>query len=247
MPVAGAPPLLEAHIAAKRHRRPEGTAVEVVRDLDLRLAPGEFVCLIGPSGCGKTTSLRILTGLDRDYEGWVRPDPRSLAIGIAFQEPRLLPWRTVEENIRLTLPKAARRRDLAPLLAAFGLSAHRASYPHALSLGLARRVALARAVAGRPQLLVLDEPFVSLDARAASELRQHVRRAADDSGAAVLMVTHDVREALALADRLVLLGEHPARVVGEWAPDRPRDQRSPDWIELQRAALAELYPMLRGP
>jgi ABC-type nitrate/sulfonate/bicarbonate transport system ATPase subunit len=245
MPAAGAPPLVEAHIAVKRHPRPDGTAVEVVRALDLRLGRGEFVCLIGPSGCGKTTTLRILTGLDRDFEGWVRPDPTGLAIGLVFQEPRLLPWRTVEENIRLTLPKAARRQDLAPLLAAFGLAAHGASYPHALSLGLARRVALARAVAGRPALLVLDEPFVSLDARAAAELRRHVRRTAENSGAAVLMVTHDVREALALADRLVLLGEHPARVIGEMMPEAPREARTPDWIERQRATLAARYPMLQ--
>ncbi|WP_454918650.1 ABC transporter ATP-binding protein [Xanthobacter sediminis] len=245
MPAAGAPPLIEAHIALKRHRRPDGSAVEVVRGLDLALGRGEFVCLIGPSGCGKTTTLRILTGLDRDFEGMVTPDPGSLAIGIAFQEPRLLPWRTVEENIRLTLPKAARRQDLGPLLEAFGLAGHASNYPHALSLGLARRVALARAVAGRPELLVLDEPFVSLDARAASELRQYVRRAAEESGAAVLMVTHDVREALALADRLVLLGERPARAVGAMMPDRPRSARSPEWIEQQRAFLAARHPMLQ--
>ncbi|MFG1478390.1 ATP-binding cassette domain-containing protein [Xanthobacter sp. V4C-4] len=254
MPAAGVPvraeaaaPLLEAHIAAKRHRGPDGGAVEVVRDLRLSLARGEFVCLIGPSGCGKTTTLRVLTGLDRDFDGVVRPDPRTLSIGIVFQEPRLLPWRTVEENIRLALPRAQRRRDLGPLLAACGLAAHAGAYPHALSLGLARRVALARALAGQPDLLVLDEPFVSLDARAASDLRQHVRRAAEDSGTAVLMVTHDVREALALADRLVLLGQQPGRVIGEMTPDRPRGARDPDWIERRRADLAARYPMLRGP
>lgn len=246
MPAAGAPLLIDAHIASKRHTSPDGTAVEVVRGLDLRLARGEFVCLIGPSGCGKTTSLRILTGLDRHFEGRVTPDPKGLAIGIVFQEPRLLPWRTVEDNIRFTLPKPLRRQGLGPILEAFGLAAHAASYPGALSLGLARRVALARAVAGRPELLVLDEPFVSLDARAASELRRHVLLAAQETGAAVLMVTHDVREALALADRLVLLGEHPARAVGEQVLDRPRELRTPEWIEQQRAALAELHPMLKG-
>lgn len=245
MPAAGAPPLLEAHIATKRHRRPDRPEVEVVRGLDLSLARGEFVCLIGPSGCGKTTTLRILTGLDRRFEGWVRPDPRQLAIGIAFQEPRLLPWRTVEENIRLVLPRAERGRDLAPLLEELGLAAHGASYPHALSLGLARRVALARALVGRPQLLVLDEPFVSLDARAAAQMRQLVRRVAQTSGATVLMVTHDVREALALADRLVLLGERPARVLAEERLALPRDARTADWIEEQRAALAARFPMLR--
>jgi len=244
MPDAGAP-LLEADIRAKRQRSPDGAVREVLRDIRLVIRRGEFVCLIGPSGCGKTTCLRILTGLDRDFTGTVTPDPHRLAIGVAFQEPRLLPWRTVEENIRLVLPKAERGRDLQPLLADLGLGDHAGHFPHALSLGLARRVSLARALVGRPQLLVLDEPFVSLDARAAFELRGLVLRAAQAADTAVLMVTHDVREALGLADRLVLLGGRPTQVLAEVPLELARDARTPAWIEAQRGTLAQRHLMLR--
>jgi NitT/TauT family transport system ATP-binding protein len=212
--------------------------VEAVKDLSLTIAAGEFVCLIGPSGCGKTTTLRILLGLDRDFEGQVTPDPRRLAIGVAFQEPRLLPWRTVEQNIRLALPASRRQRNLEHLLADFGLSAWRARYPGELSLGLARRVSLARALADDPQLLILDEPFVSLDDRAATDLRTLVLAAARKHDMSVLMVTHNIREALWLADRLVLLGPRPAHVLGEVVLDAPRAVRTGPWIEQQHHKLA---------
>ncbi|MDI4665696.1 ATP-binding cassette domain-containing protein [Xanthobacter autotrophicus] len=243
--------LLEARITGKTYRRPDGVAMEAVHDLSLSLARGEFVCLIGPSGCGKTTTLRILTGLDRDFAGRITPDPAQLAIGIAFQEPRLLPWRTVEENIRLVLPSARRSMDLSGLIESFGLAAHRARYPGELSLGLARRVSLARALAVEPDLLVLDEPFVSLDAQAAAELRRCVTLAAERDGRGdggrmgVLMVTHNVREALQLADRLVLLAPRPTYILEEVHLDVPRAARSPDWIEAGRAALAARFPVLR--
>ncbi|MFG1376418.1 ABC transporter ATP-binding protein [Xanthobacter autotrophicus] len=253
--------LLEARITAKTYRRPDGVAMEAVRDLSLTVARGEFVCLIGPSGCGKTTTLRILCGLDRDFEGTLTPDPARLAIGIAFQEPRLLPWRTVEENIRIVLPPARRRADLSGLLATFGLAAHRARYPGELSLGLARRVSLARALVVEPDLLVLDEPFVSLDAQAAVELRRCVTLAVERDGKedarmdgridgriggrmGVVMVTHNVREALQLADRLVLLAPRPTHVLEDVRLRVPRSARAPDWVETERAALAARFPIL---
>lgn len=245
MPDAGGSRLLEAHIREKTYRRPDGTVSPAVRDLVLALTRGEFLCLIGPSGCGKTTTLRILTGLDRSFVGTVTPDPARLSIGIAFQEPRLLPWRTVEENIRLVLPPARRREDLGGLLADFGLTDHRSRYPAELSLGLARRVSLARALAVEPDLLVLDEPFVSLDEGAAGELRRYVSLAAARQNMAVLMVTHNVREALQLADRIVLLAPRPTRVVDEVALDAPRAARSHGWIEAERARLAARIPALR--
>lgn len=242
---AGASALLEAHVAAKTYLRPDGTATEAVRDLSLRLARGEFVCLLGPSGCGKTTTLRILTGLDRSFAGHISPEPAQLRIGIAFQEPRLLPWRTVEENIRLVLPKAQRGRDLSGLIARFGLEGHAARYPGELSLGLARRVSLARALAVEPDLLVLDEPFVSLDAQAAAELRRYVALAAAQKAMGVLMVTHNLREALELADRLVLLAPRPTHVVEEVRLDMPRAGRTMAWVEAERARLAARFAPLR--
>ncbi|MEP9354481.1 ATP-binding cassette domain-containing protein [Xanthobacter sp. KR7-65] len=173
------------------------------------------------------------------------PDPARLAIGVAFQEPRLLPWRTVEENIRLVLPRSRRGEDLAPLLARFGLADHRARYPSELSLGLARRVSLARALAVKPDLLVLDEPFVSLDNQAAAELRRYVALAAADGGMSVLMVTHNVREALELADRLVLLAPRPTFILDEVRLEAPRGLRDGAWIETRRADLAARFEGLR--
>ena len=242
----GALRLLEAHIAAKIYVRPDGQAMEAVRDLSLTVRRGEFLCLLGPSGCGKTTTLRILTGLDRAFEGTLVPDPGALSIGIAFQEPRLLPWRTVEENIRLVLPKARRQIELSGLLASMGLTGREGAFPGELSLGLARRVSLARALAVEPELLVLDEPFVSLDERAAAELRRYVAAAAQRQGMSVLMVTHNVREALLLADRLVVLAPRPTRVVGEVALAEQAAERNLAWIEHQRQALATRFPALLG-
>ncbi len=140
-------------------------------------------------GRGKTTTLRILLGLDPDFEGRVSGADKA---GIVFQEPRLLPWRSIEHNVRLGLPRARRDQNLDGLFAQLGLTAWRGSYPKALSLGMQRRVALARALAAGPRILVLDEPFVSLDDAAAAELRGLVVDAVDQAGMSVLMVTHNV-------------------------------------------------------
>jgi NitT/TauT family transport system ATP-binding protein len=241
MPAAGAP-LLDLAVEAKVYRAADAAPVEAVRGLALTIARGETVCLIGPSGSGKTTTLRILLGLDRAFEGSIAPDPGSLRIGMVFQEPRLLPWRSVEQNIRLALPRPERGRSLDGLLEDLGLGPWRGRYPGELSLGMQRRVALARALALDPDLLVLDEPFVSLDDRAAEELRAVVFGAATRRAASVLMVTHNVREALDVADRLVLLTPRPASVLGEVALDTPRPARSRAWAEEVRADLARRYP-----
>src|SRR5690606_29141843 len=124
--------------------RAAGGEVAVIRDLRFRLEPRSFTCMIGPSGCGKTTTLRILLGLDRDFRGTVSASLRRARLAAVFQEPRLLPWRSVEQNIRLALPSDLAERDLGPLLDAVGLSAFRESFPSELSLGMARRAALAR-------------------------------------------------------------------------------------------------------
>jgi ABC-type nitrate/sulfonate/bicarbonate transport system ATPase subunit len=152
---------LELRIEAKRFLSADGTPVEVVRDLELRLDAGSFGALIGPSGCGKTTIMKIAAGLDADFQGRLRT-PGSGRLGIVFQEPRLLPWRTVEDNIRLALPADRAKADLGDLFEILGLGAHLTRYPSELSLGLARRTAIARAFAVGPDFLLLDEPFVSL-------------------------------------------------------------------------------------
>lgn len=215
-------------IARKDYDTAEGGRVEVLRDLEFSLEPGTFTCMIGPSGCGKTTALRIMLGLDRDYEGRVTIDPAA-RVAAVFQEPRLLPWRTVEQNVRLALPargKGEPEPDLDALFQTLGLQAMRDLYPSELSLGLARRAALARAFAVMPDILLLDEPFVSLDERTAERLRGLLEMLWQRHRATVLMVTHNLREAVRLADRLLLVGGHPANIVGDVAVPLPRLDRA---------------------
>ena len=212
-PNAGAD-ALELRIDSKTYLSTDGIPVEVLRGLTLRLEAGSFGALMGPSGCGKTTLLRIAAGLDPDFVG-KRCVPPSQRLGIVFQEPRLLPWRTVEENIRLVLPAGKTETDLGPLVTTLGLASHMAHYPGELSLGLARRVAIARAFAVRPTLLLLDEPFVSLDEATAARLRGELAALTRRERVTTLCVTHDLDEAIELADHLFVLSHRPAAVVFE--------------------------------
>jgi ABC-type nitrate/sulfonate/bicarbonate transport system ATPase subunit len=227
------PSRLEVAIKQKFYDAATGGRLQVLNGLALTLKNGEVGALVGPSGCGKTTLLRIIAGLERDYEGHVTlPDHGRL--GVVFQEPRLLPWRTVEQNVRLAAPEAA-NGTLDTLFGTLGLAKHRNHYPGELSLGLARRVALARAFAVGPDLLLLDEPFVSLDDALAARLREELAELVTRSPVTTLLVTHDVEEAIGLADRLFLLSPSPARVVAEVPIARPRSKKTSD----ERTALRQ--------
>jgi len=207
MSPAGVPGRLEVGIKQKFFRAASGKNLHVLGELSFSLGNGEVAALVGPSGCGKTTLLRIIAGLDRDYEGAVSlPDPCRL--GMVFQEPRLLPWRTVEANVRLAAPQAS-DGVLDALFQTLGLAAHRGHYPGELSLGLARRVALARAFA-----VVGRRPVTTL------------------------LVTHDVEEAIGLADRLLVLSASPARIVATVPIAHPRGNHSADEIAAIKTALA---------
>ena len=196
----------------------------MLRETAFTLKAGTVGALVGPSGCGKTTLLRIITGLDSDYSGTVHlPDHGKL--GMVFQEPRLLPWRSVEQNVRLGAPEAS-DADLDALFVALGLAAHRRHFPGELSLGQARRVALARAFAVKPDLLVLDEPFVSLDAALAKRLQEELAALVTSRHITTLIVTHSIDEAIGLADRLFLLSASPARVIAEVPIARPREPQT---------------------
>jgi sulfonate transport system ATP-binding protein len=227
---------LEVCIEQKFYRAASGDNLHVLGELAFSLGSGEVAALVGPSGCGKTTLLRIIAGLDRDYEGSVRL-PHHCRLGMVFQEPRLLPWRSVEANVRLAAP-AATEATLDALFRTLGLAAHRSHYPGELSLGLARRVALARAFAVEPDLLVLDEPFVSLDAALAERLRSELVELVTRRPVTTLLVTHDVEEAIGLADRLLVMSASPARIVAEVPVMRPRGTHSAEEIATIRRAIA---------
>ena len=227
--IAGDANPLELRIEAKSFLSADGVPLEVVRDLELRLDAGSFGALIGPSGCGKTTILKIAAGLDPDFRGQLRT-PGSGRLGIVFQEPRLLPWRTVEENVRLALAADRANADLGDLFGILGLGSHLTRYPGELSLGLARRTAIARAFAVGPDFLLLDEPFVSLDEATAERLREELLALTARARATTLFVTHDLTEAVQMADRLFFLSDRPARIVLEKALPPPRGGRSKDVV-----------------
>lgn len=227
----------------ERGRRSPGT---VLADFALELGPGEFVCLVGPSGCGKTTLLHIVSGLDRDFQGRVHfPGGSSKPrIGYVFQNPRLLPWRTVRQNIELALAETPTNPDLIDrLLEVMGLLSVQSEFPERLSLGMSRRVAIARAFAIEPDLLLMDEPFVSLDAQTARRVQRLLVKVWAERRHTILFVTHDLREAIALADRVIFLSPAPTHILREIKVDIPREARSEvERIESFRSSLIERYP-----
>src|SRR5215468_3744335 len=224
MSPAGASGRLELYIKQKYYRAVAGGRLHVLGELSIALDKGQVAALVGPSGCGKTTLLRIVTGHDRDFEGTVSL-PVNCKLGVVFQEPRLLPWRTVEENIRLIAPQAS-AQSLKALFATLGLAEHRQHYPGALSLGQARRVALARAFAIEPDLLILDEPFVSLDAALADRLRGELTELVFRRPVTTLIVTHNIEEAIAHADRAFLTTSSHAHVSAGAPSAPPRNPRA---------------------
>jgi ABC-type nitrate/sulfonate/bicarbonate transport system ATPase subunit len=235
MSPAGGSSRLDLHIKHKSYRVASGARLHVLGEIAFSLANGEVAAVVGPSGCGKTTLLRIIVGLDRDFDGSVVL-PAHGRLGIVFQEPRLLPWRTVEDNVRLAAPQAG-EATLSALFATLGLGAHRRHYPGELSLGLARRVSLARAFAFEPELLALDEPFVSLDAALVERLRAELIELVTHRPTTTLLVTHSIDEAIGLADRIFLLSPSPARVIAEVPIERPRSPRSAAELAVIREKL----------
>ena len=233
---AGVRDRLDIVIKQKSYRAALGGSLHVLGQLAFRLESGEVVALVGPSGCGKTTLLRIVAGLDRDFAGHITL-PAHGTLGMVFQEPRLLPWRTVEQNVRIAAPRAS-DSELAALFAPLGLAVHRDHYPRELSVGLARRVALARAFAVTPDLLLLDEPFVSLDDKLAARLRDELAELVRRRPVTTLLVTHNVMEAVGLADRILFLSASPARILAEVPVACPRTARGPEELAALREEIA---------
>jgi len=207
---------------------------QVLGKLNIDVEAGEFLAISGPSGCGKTTLLRILAKLDQDAEMSISEPPQS--IGFVFQEPRLLPWRTVEENLILANSQAADPAAAAEqVLRAVELWQERELYPDALSLGMKRRLELARALSIQPDLLILDEPFVSLDRSAAEHLRDLLMENWRKLNSTVIFVSHNIEEGLMLADRFLYLSGEPATFTKDLSLPLPRPERNADWLRLHLA------------
>ncbi|MEU1622619.1 ABC transporter ATP-binding protein [Streptomyces sp. NPDC005722] len=209
----------------------------VIDGLDLTLRPGEFTALLGRSGCGKSTLLRVLAGLDREIEGTVLvPDRRA----VAFQAPRLMPWKRVWRNVLLGLPGRPGRALAEAALEEVGLRQRSGAWPKTLSGGEAQRASLARALVREPDLLLLDEPFGALDALTRIQAQRLVAELWQRRGCAVLLVTHDVDEALLLADRALVMRDGVIAHDAPVALPRPRDAGDPGLAALRSRLLAEL-------
>ncbi|MEE9333995.1 MAG: ABC transporter ATP-binding protein [Granulosicoccaceae bacterium] len=239
--------MLEVDIASKRFDSSEGVSLEVLRDLSFTCESNSFTSIVGPSGCGKTTTLRCILGLDTDFEGTVSTSQLNTGIeniSAVFQEPRLLPWRTVEQNVGLVLNNP-NPPELTSLFTALGLNEHRDFYPNELSLGLARRVSLARAFSVKPAVLILDEPFVSLDEETAARQRQLLMKVWSARACTALMVTHNLSEAIELSDRILLFSGSPSSVSGEFTIPIKREHRDRDTIARFKGEILELQQSLK--
>jgi NitT/TauT family transport system ATP-binding protein len=212
--------------------------VRALDGIDLAVDEGEFVVLLGRSGCGKSTLLEIMAGLQRPDTGTVRLGQQVITgpnekIGVVFQDPSLYPWRTVSRNVELGLelagvPKARRRAVAQDHLNLVGLPDTGRKYPHQLSGGMRQRVGIARALATRPEVLLMDEPFGAVDHLTRLQLQRDLLRLWSDDRRTVVFVTHDVAEAVVLADRIVLLTPGPGRIARTWTVSRPRPRALDD-------------------
>jgi ABC-type nitrate/sulfonate/bicarbonate transport system ATPase subunit len=190
----------------------KGKELSVIKDVNLDIKSGEIVALLGPSGCGKSTLLRLIAGLEEPTSGEVRIDDRKIVglddrCSIVFQEPRLLPWRTIVENVELGLRGRKDKAKALQLLAEVGLGDFAACLPRQVSGGMAQRAALSRALISEPQVLLLDEPLAALDALTRLQMQDLLSQVVAKTGVTIVLVTHDIDEALYLADRIVVLGE----------------------------------------
>jgi len=229
--------VLDVNIEAKRFATGEGGSIDVLRDLRFECAANSFTSIVGPSGCGKTTTLKCILGLDNDYTGVVRTQAGQ-RLSAVFQEPRLLPWRTVEQNVRLAVDKVD-EQALTELYTALGLLEHRHFYPTELSLGLARRAAIARAFVVEPAVLILDEPFVSLDEMTAVRLRKLLLDVWSARPCTALMVTHNLTEAIELSDRILFVSRSPSTVSKVYDVTVPREDRDSDTVGMIKQEISE--------
>ncbi|MCY1276095.1 Aliphatic sulfonates import ATP-binding protein SsuB [compost metagenome] len=230
----------------------DGQPLEVLADIHLRVRKGEFICLVGASGCGKSTILRLVVGLEPPTQGRLLLDGRQLLgpgldRGIVFQEHRLFPWLTVEENVLLGLDASSQSKERKVAMARehielVGLQGFEKAYPTQLSGGMAQRAAIARGLVARPKILLLDEPLGALDSLTRTSLQEELLRIWRQDRTTTIMVTHDVEEAVYLADRVVVMDPRPGRIrrIVDIDLPRPRQRGSAEFAALKSAVLNEL-------
>jgi sulfonate transport system ATP-binding protein len=228
-----------------------GGVLQVLQDINLDIDAGQFISIVGASGCGKSTLLRLILGLESQYEGSISLDGArirepGLERGIVFQDHRLFPWLTVEQNIGVGLRNAPyspahKRERIAEHVELVGLQGFEQSYPHQISGGMAQRVAIARGLVNRPRVLLLDEPFGALDALTRTRLQGELQRIWQKEGITMILVTHDVEEAVFLGDRVVVMQPHPGRIRRTLDIDlpHPRNRSDPRFIALRDDVLGD--------
>ena len=249
-------PVVRLTAATKRFATSSGGVHTAIRDIDLTIAPGEFVAIVGPTGCGKSTTLSLVSGLQRPSSGSVEVQGRPVGsippgVGYMFQSDAMLPWRSVLANVAAGpiwrgTPKAAARAKARDWIARVGLAGFEGYYMHQLSGGMRKRVALAQTLVNEPSILLMDEPFSALDVQTKALMQQELLRLWAGTNASVLFVTHDLEEAIVLADRVVVMTASPARVKDDFRITLPRPRAveelrtSTDFVAIYREIWASL-------
>lgn len=262
MVVAGAalqqPTVSEGQISIKGvhkyFRDPQGNTVIALDNVNLDIKPGEFVCLLGPSGCGKSTLLRLIAGLDSPGKGEIFIDAERVTAphfsrGLVFQDPTLFPWLTIRKNIAVGLDArgilTANRQEVDAYIRLVGLEGFENSYPYQLSGGMAQRASLARALVNHPKVMLLDEPLGALDAFTRMHMQDELLRIWENRGTTMVFVTHDIDEAIYMADRVVVMTPRPGKIAHIFAVniDRPRNRSYAGLFEI-RAQILELLHLV---
>lgn len=229
----------------------DGEELKVLNNINLSIKSGEFICIVGSSGCGKSTLLRIIAGLERDYRGDVILNNKriinpGLDRGFVFQEPRLFPWLTIGDNLKYALQnknKEEKNEIIEKHMKLVGLKGFENAYPHQLSGGMAQRASIARALVNRPDILLLDEPFGALDAFTKIQMQKEMLRISEAEKSTMILVTHDIDEAVFLADRIIVMSSRPGSIK-EIIPvelSRPRNRNSNDFTYLRKLIYEQFF------